>query len=187
MSDEKQESLADIVADMRGLSKLDTMIAPRDATGRLLAITIKGKPIYIYLVELADRIEAAAKREREAAEADALTVGGVVEAGRHKPGNAAAMRDALVAVKKLFDGRLMFQQAIRACHEKVNRALCRTASQLRCRPGGAAGGKIRTLLYKFTRDGMRCETCPCCGQFPFGKCEFVWAQMPYEEGVQNDV
>ena len=37
--------------------------------------------------------------------------------------NMAAMRDALVAVKKLFDGRLMFQQAIRACHEKVYRAL----------------------------------------------------------------
>ena len=37
--------------------------------------------------------------------------------------NMAAMRDALLAVKKLFDGRLMFQESIRACHEKVNRAL----------------------------------------------------------------
>ena len=33
---------------------------------------------------------------------------------------------------------------------------------------------------KFTRDGMHCEACPCCGKIPFGKCEFAWAQMPYE-------
>ena len=33
---------------------------------------------------------------------------------------------------------------------------------------------------KFTSDGMHCETCPCCGKIPFGKCEFAWAQMPYE-------
>ena len=35
---------------------------------------------------------------------------------------------------------------------------------------------------KFTSDGMHCETCPCCGKIPLGKCEFAWAQMPYEEG-----
>lgn len=35
---------------------------------------------------------------------------------------------------------------------------------------------------KFTSDGMHCENCPCCGKIPFGKCEFVWSQMPYEEG-----
>ena len=28
----------------------------------------------------------------------------------------------------------------------------------------------------------RCKGCPCCGVIPFNKCEFVWAQMPYEEG-----
>ena len=35
---------------------------------------------------------------------------------------------------------------------------------------------------KFTNDSMQCETCPCCGKIPFGKCEFAWAQMSYEEG-----
>lgn len=38
-------------------------------------------------------------------------------------GNVAAMREALVKVKELFDGRLMFQPAIRAAHEAVNAAL----------------------------------------------------------------
>ena len=42
-----------------------------------------------------DRIEAAWKHESAEIEADALAVGGVVEAARHKPGNAAAMREAL--------------------------------------------------------------------------------------------
>ena len=37
---------------------------------------------------------------------------------------------------------------------------------------------------KFTRDGMHCETCPCCGKIPFGKCEFAWSQMPYEAEVE---
>ena len=35
---------------------------------------------------------------------------------------------------------------------------------------------------QFTRDGLHCENCPCCGKIPFGKCEFAWAQMPYEKG-----
>ena len=51
---------------------------------------------------LDDRIEAAAKRERDEIEANALAVGGVVEASRNKPsGNAAALREALVG---LIDG-----------------------------------------------------------------------------------
>ena len=39
---------------------------------------------------------------------------------------------------------------------------------------------------KFTGDGMHCETCPCCGKIPFGKCEFAWAQMPYDSEDEND-
>ena len=33
-------------------------------------------------------------------------------------------------------------------------------------------------------DGSKpCTNCPCCGKIPFGKCEFAWAQMPYESEV----
>lgn len=38
---------------------------------------------------------------------------------------------------------------------------------------------------KFTTDSMHCESCPCCGKILLGKCEFAWAQMPYEEGGNN--
>lgn len=37
--------------------------------------------------------------------------------------NMMAMRDALLKVKRLFDGRIMFQQTIREAHEAVNAAL----------------------------------------------------------------
>ena len=38
-------------------------------------------------------------------------------------GNIAAIRDALLMVKKLFDGRIMFQPAIREAHKVVRVAL----------------------------------------------------------------
>lgn len=31
-----------------------------------------------------------------------------------------------------------------------------------------------------------CTGCPCCGH-PFSKCEFVWAQMPYEDDEKGEV
>lgn len=42
---------------------------------------------------------------------------------RTSDGNAAAMREALLMVKRLFDGRLMWQPDIRKAHEAVNAAL----------------------------------------------------------------
>lgn len=50
-------------------------------------------------LEYLARIEAAWRREKAEAEANALAVGGIVEAERHTPGNAAAMREALRALR----------------------------------------------------------------------------------------
>lgn len=58
-----------------------------------------------------DRLEAADKRERATAEKSSAV------------GDNAAMRKALLIVKKLFDGQIMFQPAIREAHEAVNAAL----------------------------------------------------------------
>lgn len=77
---EKRDTLADIVADMRKAGALMTAAYMRD------------------LLNYADRIEAAWRRERAEIEANALSVGGIVEAARHKPGNAAAMREALETI-----------------------------------------------------------------------------------------
>ena len=77
MRDEKKETIEDIVSEMR---EYESTPPPRDAW-----------------LDLADRIEAAWKAERERAKADALVVGGMVEATRReKRGNAAKIREALV-------------------------------------------------------------------------------------------
>ena len=86
----KQETIADIVAALRAVAYIQTAESPRA------------------VLEFADRIEAAAKREREAG-AEAAQVCGEIgemigrEATREKSsrvGNAAKMRDALVKAKK---------------------------------------------------------------------------------------
>ena len=65
-------------------------------------------------------------------------------------------------------------------------ATCRAAlaqPRRNCDVGTAEEQAERYGRYcdKFTRHGLHCEACPCCGKIPFGKCEFAWAQMPYEE------
>ena len=99
MSNEKQETVADIVREMRTLGRLDEKSTDK------IPRSLQALGLRTY----ADRIEAAAKREREAG-AEAAQVCGEVgemigrEATREKSsqvGNAAKMRDALEAVVKV--------------------------------------------------------------------------------------
>ena len=102
------ETIADIVAELR----------------RCPTSTALGCMVSLLCNRLADRIETAWKREKAEIEASALAAGGIVEASRHKQvGNSAAMRAALECVKRLFDGRIMFQPAIRKAHKAVEAAL----------------------------------------------------------------
>ena len=87
------------------------------------------------MADIIDRIEADWKREREAGAEAAQICGEIGEMiGREAAckqsvkncnhfGNAEKMREALLNVKGLFDGRIMFQKAIREAHEAVNAAL----------------------------------------------------------------
>lgn len=34
----------------------------------------------------------------------------------------------------------------------------------------------------FCHNYPKCTGCPCVGRMQYHKCEFAWAQMPYEEG-----
>lgn len=92
---EKRESVADIVAEM--LERADAMQTHGTTHGVRLAIR-----------EFARRIKSAWKRERSKVEADALAVGGIVEATRTAEkssavGNAAAMREALRYIIRQID------------------------------------------------------------------------------------
>lgn len=82
------ETIKHIVAEMR-----------RDCPARHMDGTMYREEDWVYTKgtakKLADRIEAAWKAERERAKADALVVGGMVEATRReKRGNAAKIREA---------------------------------------------------------------------------------------------
>lgn len=105
MSDEKQETMDDIVREMRNLGKLDeksTDKIPRSLMG-------------LGLRTYADRIEAAWKREKAEVEASALAAGGIVEASRHKQvGNSVAMRSVLVNIATEMIGLIETQNNGRA-------------------------------------------------------------------------
>ena len=106
MSKERQETIADIVADIRAQNQG----LPED--GYALS------PLAGDLLSIADRIEAAANRQFREVDVSKMET-------TTPTGNTAAMRDALLIVKRLFDGRLMWQQDIRKAHEAVNAALAK--------------------------------------------------------------
>ena len=88
--------------------------------------------------------------------------------------NAAAMREALVMVKRLFDGRLMWQPDIRKAHEAVNAALA--APPRHCDVGTEQEQHARFLKFCTSIDCKR-----YCPLFKADSCELAWAQMPYDE------
>ena len=188
MSDEKQESTADILAELRNLSGAVTYFE--------LQPTVCGKPISNYFAEIADRIEAAAKREREAAEADALSVGGVVEAGRHTPGNAAELREALEEIRRrLVAAYVSEANFIRYSPNKplvdlIDAAL--SAPSRNCDVGTAEEQTKRRQRYCKWRQASlssnrTCRGCPVydvmmknANEAKDADCDLIWAQMPYE-------
>ena len=106
----------------------------------------------------------------------------------NKPrGNAAAMREALVKVKKLFDGRLMFQPDIRAAHKAVNAALAEPPRQ--CDVGTAEEQELRFEEH-CNNYNEYCDGCPVPQIWHrgdmVGKCRLAWAQMPYEVANESE-
>ena len=87
--------------------------------------------------------------------------------------NVKAMRDALVMVKRIFDGRLMWQTDIRKAHEAVNSALDEPPRN--CDVGSAEEQAIRHNRFC---DGKGMKYCWGRGCF---KCFAAWEQIPYEE------
>ena len=125
------ETLVDIVAEMRGIANsIQNRLQPLDTP------TIFGKPIAVYFVELADRLEAAAKREIEDAERrgnHAATkaicetiekVGPLYDA--ESIGNAVKMREALEeALNHLQNAecKVVFLDEVREVENKIRIAL----------------------------------------------------------------
>lgn len=131
------------------------------------------------------RIEAAWRREKSEIEADALAVGGIVGAARHSPGNAAAMREALVktldAIKSLSRthnddlpedvcailGRMAFE---------ANEALSAPARQCDV---GTPEEQSERMEKAVCSKHYGCVRCPL-RKAKYSDCSLKWAQMPYE-------
>lgn len=128
-----------------------------------------------YFTKLLDDIEAAWKREKAEAEADALAVGGIVEAARHMPGNAAAMHEALEAYLALWNnGTMNDLDKLRRVVGNMRAALSAPARQ--CDVGTAEDQEAR---YKMTREVYHTLTLTNA---------LRWAQTPYEaeEGAADE-
>ena len=152
MGNEKHETIADIVAEMR--KRAEEVYAGQAGYPE----SWKDQMDYGEIYELADRIESANRREHEATVEKSSAVG-----------NAAAKRDALVMVKRLFNGRLMWQSDIRKAHEAVNAALA--APPRNCDVGSAEEQYKRHQVWC---ERKRCESILC------RLCFARWSHMPYD-------
>ena len=174
MSKAKQETIADIVAALRAVAYIQTAESPRD------------------VLEFADRIEAAAKREREAG-AEAAQVCGEIgemigrEATREKSsrvGNAAKMREALSdACYAMFN----FLKTQNGGYEEMAKALDKAKAALAEPPRNCDVGtdEEQSRRYEDLCDrhtcGSRCSASGC-PMYEYDCSPFAWGQMPYEEG-----
>ena len=101
-------------------------------------------------------------------------------------GNAAAMREALVSIRALIDDEPDGTPMIDAIKATIDAAL--TAPRRNCDVGDANDWSKR--FGEECDKGHLCSDCPVrhaktrmAIEFDKGaSCEFVWAQMPYEEG-----
>ena len=192
MSKAKQETISDIVAALRAVAYIQTAESPRD------------------VLKFADRIEAAAKREREAG-AEAAQICGEIgemigrEAIREKSsrvGNAAKMREALVKAKKAIchHAKYVCQSLswensdiqsncgdILCAHRDLCEAKTAINAALAAPPRNCDVGtdEDQSRRYEELCDshtcGSRCSATGC-PLYDYDCSPFAWGQMPYEEG-----
>ena len=176
MSDEKHETVEDIVADIRAQNQG----LPED--GYALS------PLVCDLLSFADRIEAAANRQfregtklipHEEVDVSKMETTTPTSEKSSTVSNAEAMREALVMVKRLFDGRLMWQPDIRKAHEAVNSALAEPPRN--CDMGTVKEQSER--FFKFCKP-KRCDECKSHEDDSFYECVLRWSQMQYEEAAE---
>ena len=169
MSEERQETVADVVDEMRQDIANGTVGIWSDFGGEIAR-------------SYADRIEAAAKREREAG----------AEAACHKPVtdchglNAAAMRKALMEASIALSSATHHHMT----EDDANDCLAVIETALSVPPRNCDVGTPEEQSARFDahcRKHMGCLTCPLRekdGGVP-KHCEFAWSQMPYEEGGEK--
>ena len=161
MRNANQETIADIVADIRAQNQG----LPEDSYAL--------SPLVCDLLSFADRIEAAAKREREATREESSQVG-----------NAAKMREALSdACYAMFN----FLKTQNGGYGEMAKALDKAKAALAAPPRNCDVGtdEEQSRRYEELCDrhtcGSRCSASGC-PMYEHDCSPFAWGQMPYEEG-----
>ena len=90
-------------------------------------------------------------------------------------GDCAKMREALKTVKRYLDG---YTVNVLEMRRQVDAALA--APPRNCDVGTAEEEAERYM--NFCHNYPKCTGCPCVGRMQYHKCEFAWAQLPYEKG-----
>ena len=105
-----------------------------------------------------------------------------------KVGNAAAMREAVVAVVKVGYPHNFQKEAphIRAYCYEITTAIKKCFAALSSPPRNCDVGTVDEQLNRFSAFCMsrKCNECPFVSS-TYGECCVRWSQMPYEEGGEE--
>lgn len=182
----EHETIADVIAEMHRFAKQHEYDHPDMNTNA------QG------IEDYADRLEAAHKREHAKIEADALAVGGIVEAAHRREmsknasknranfgqlGDAAKLREAL---ENLYD---QICHGETEQHVAANRQMIRAA--LAAPPRNCDIGTLEDRREQFKQfckshsDGVACNRdCPLFKLHINGySCHFEWGELPFESEV----
>ena len=187
MSNEKHETIADIVTEMR--KRAEEVYVGQSGYPE----SWKNQMDYGEIYELADRIEAAHKREHEEVAVSKMETTTPTREKSSAAGNTAAMREAL---DKIADMGEQIDYQLGSSDETVfafrnERSLAHSISEcartaLSAPPRNCDVGTPEEQSARFDahcRKHMGCLTCPLRekdGGVP-KHCEFAWSQMPYDE------
>lgn len=137
----------------------------------------------------ADRLEAAWKREKTAIEADALTVGGIVEAERKRErGDAAKLREAVEKIRviaKTFMDATQMRRATDSARIDIGDIKYLADAALAAPPRNCDVGTVEEQTkrkFEFCQKQGSCGNCSLNRGQSITPCVLAWAQMPYEEG-----
>ena len=175
-----EETIADIVAQMR-----NGTIPKHRTDHELLAL-------------YADRIEAAAKREELRWAKENGELARMIDLQKVQVGNAAATREALVAVKKSIDGigassldcdpTILMSSLTLICGRLSSRIERALSAPLRNFDVGTAEEQVKRF-EEFCEDSQVDEDyTPMCARCTLRRekhCELAWARMPYESEVSD--
>ena len=98
-------------------------------------------------------------------------------------GNVAVMRKTLTAVRKAL-WELMGTSSESLRERRAIEISSKIRAALNAKPRNCDVGTAEEQAERFAKhcdNFARCTGCPCCGKVSYGRCEFAWTQMPYEE------